>query len=104
MVHRAPGLAMCGWHRACNAAVQAATGSAWSAATSLVLSLLSAGAGIVREGVRKVRTKIVDLFRGVRHVPSAALGSSSKAAQDNVAACEAFHSATKDIIQRRPDR
>lgn len=80
--------AMYAWHRACDAALEAATGSVWNAsvrlvhkAKSFVLTLLLAVAGNVREGVRKVRSTVVDLLRRARQVPSIALPVLSEVSQ-----------------------
>jgi hypothetical protein len=80
--------AMCAWHRACEAAVSAVTGSVGTAAVSaarkaksFVLTLLLAGAGKVRVGVRKVRFSTVNLLRSARQAPSAVLPALSKVSQ-----------------------
>lgn len=81
-------LAAYAWHRACDAAVSAATGSVWNAvfrvshkAKSFVLTFLLAVAVCVLEEVRKVSSKVLDLLRGVRQVPSAVLPGLSQVAQ-----------------------
>jgi hypothetical protein len=80
--------AMCAWHRACEAAVSAATRSVGTAAVSaarnaksFVLTFLLAGAGKIRLRFRKVRSSTVDLLRSDRQAPSAVLPALSKACQ-----------------------